>query len=445
MTVSVETWMNAQASVLGSCLIDDRAASKIVFGLAEQDFCESYRAIYRTIVDLYTTGKPVDPITVLAVIGPQYKELLVQLMEITPTAANIDSYVEICKQQAKILRLREIGSRMAAIDTDSQGDALLAEATAQLTQQNDDDVWTLSQALHDWMKRYQKKPDYLDWFMPQLRHILRAEPSDYYVLGGRPSSGKSAFAIQAAAYWAIVCGKRVGFFSHETSREKLTDRFVCCAAGVSMHGMKDRTLTDEEVSRACQMAAKVAEAPLFLVRAAGKSPAQIRDYALHHRLDVVIVDYLQIMSTPGDSEYARVTEASMALHIMCQQYGIFCLALSQLSRGRGEKPTLEDLRSSGQIEQDADAVLFLHRLDQPDHPRELRIAKNKDGELGVTRLAFRGACQQFLYQGPAPNPVAPYDYIRGKFNSAAEESMAQLTMLPADTPVPFEEEAPDEE
>lgn len=436
MVVSTETWIHAQQSVLGACLIDDRCVSKIVFDLNDSDFCEAYRTIFRAMYDLYTTGKAVDPVTIIAVIGPQYESTLRQLMEITPTAANIGAYVEIVREQSRILQLREVGIRLSEINDEAEGNDILAAAASQ-TVRDSDDVWSLSDGLRDWMSRYQKRPDYLDWFLPQLRRMIRAEKTDYVILGGRPSSGKSAFAVQAAVYWSVVCGKRVGFFSHETSREKIMDRLVACAAGVSLKSMKERTLTDSEVSAVCIMTSRINEAPLFLIKAAGKTATQIRDIALDKHLDIIIVDYLQIVSAKGDSEYSRVTEVSVALHIMCQKYGIFCLALSQLSRLRGERPTLEDLRSSGQLEQDADVVLFLHKLAEPEFPREMIIAKNKDGELGETKLAFAGSKQQFLYLGSGSKPVKAFDYVGYTYRAAESQLPEQMTLLPDDTEVPF--------
>lgn len=436
MIVSNEAWTHAQASVLGSCLIDERCVIKIVFTLTETDFCGNYRTIFQAIRDLYTAGKAVDPVTVLSAIGPQYQDLLVELMTITPTAANVEYYAEIVREQARILQLREIGLRLSGIEDEDEGNDILADASRQMVKNADTDIWSLAEGLHDWMSRYRKTPRYLDWFLPQLRRMLRAEKSDFIILGGRPSSGKSAFAIQAAAYWSVVCKKRVGFFSFETSREKIMDRMIACAAGVSLGDLKERKLSEKDVTAVCNMAAKINEAPLFLIHAAGKTVAQIRDIALQKHLDIIVVDYLQIVSEKGDTEYARVTSISSALHVMCQQFGICCLALSQLSRSKGGRPTLEDLRSSGQLEQDADIVLFLHSLNDSDNSRELIVAKNKDGELGPTKLVFEGSKQQFLYIGRGDKPLKAFDYGSFAFRADATD-LPQMAILPEDEPVPF--------
>lgn len=319
-SVSYEAWMQAQQSVLGSVLIDDRCASFLVSGLAEEDFCESYRSLYRAIRELYTTGKPVDPVAVLNVVGDSYKDFIVQLMTITPTAANCKMYVDIVKQQSRVLKLRDTGLALSRISTEEEGTELLANAASE-TVRDDGDVWSLAQGFSDWMHRYQKKPDYLDWFIPQLRRMIRAEKSDYFIVGARPSAGKSAFALQAALYWAVVCNKRVGFFSHETSREKLMDRLVACASGVPMDAIKERTLDDKQMEAVCSISSRINSAPLFLFSAAGRTVQQMQDRALYKRLDIVIVDYLQIVAAPGNDEYTQVTAVSKALHTMCQRFG----------------------------------------------------------------------------------------------------------------------------
>ena len=440
-SVSYEAWMQAQQSVLGSVLIDDRCASFLVFGLAEEDFCESYRSLYRAIRELYTTGKPVDPVAVLNVVGDSYKDFIVQLMNITPTAANCKMYVDIVKQQSRVLKLRDTGLALSRISTEEEGTELLANAASE-TVRDDGDVWSLAQGFSDWMHRYQKKPDYLDWFIPQLRRMIRAEKSDYFIVGARPSAGKSAFALQAALYWAVVCNKRVGFFSHETSREKLMDRLVACASGVPMDAIKERTLDDKQMAAVCSISSRINSAPLFLFSAAGRTVQQMQDRALYKRLDIVIVDYLQIVAAPGNDEYTQVTAVSKALHTMCQRFGIFCLALCQLSRtktdksGHAQRPRLEDLRSSGQIEQDADGVFFLHPLEEPDKPRELIIAKNKDGALSITKLAFDGARQQFRFIGKGQQPLKPFDYSSYVMPSQVD----QYPQLCMDVETPFDAE-----
>jgi replicative DNA helicase len=297
------------------------------------------------------------------------------------------------------------------------------------------ECWSIGEALKDFFNRYNRKPEYLPWFIPQLNAQLSLEFGDFCLLGGRPSSGKSAFALEAALYWGVVCGYRVGFYSHETSREKLTNRMIAACARVPLDGVKRSQLTENQVNDVCTIAAKINEAPIDLISCAGKTVAEMQAFALARRHQIVIVDYLQIVAGPGKDEYAQVSAISKSLHIMCQSLGIFCLALCQLSRTRGAKPSLEDLRSSGQLEQDADAVMFLHKAEGAADSRDFIISKNKEGECRSTKLHFAGEIQHFSYLGKGDAPLNGYDYRK---NKAYQIQGEELEQLPMETDVPFE-------
>lgn len=431
-----ERWVYAQQSVLGSVLISPECAGKIVFSLGPHDFVEAYRTIYEAIRELYTTGKPVDPVTVLDRIGggASFRQLLDELMQITPTAANIDSYVEVCAECSRIHKYQQIGMELAEADSAAKAEEILS-ASNQIAAGRGMQSWTLAEALTDFFNNYGKPRNYLHWYLQQLNPRIKLEFGDLCLLGGRPSSGKSAFALEAAVYWAVVCGYRVGFYSHETSRKKLTNRLISSCSRVPLDGVKDSALTDRQLQDVCNMAARINEAPLDLISCAGKTVAEMQANALAKKHQIVIVDYLQIVGGPGKDEYSQVSAISKGLHIMCQRLGIFCLALCQLSRTRGSRPSLEDLRSSGQLEQDADAVLFLHKQDGKDMEREFIIAKNKEGSCGTTRLHFDGPIQHFSYFGKGDHPIQGYNYLKApKVHAPGEE----LDQLPMDTDVPFE-------
>lgn len=431
-----EQWVYAQQSILGSVLISPECVGKIVFGVGPEDFTYTYRTIYNAIRDLYTTGKAVDPVTVLdkAGGGKELRELIMQLMDVTPTAANIDSYIEICRNCSRVHKYQEMGASLQAVESPAEAEELLQSAH-QVTAGRGMASWTLSEAMHDFFQRYNKKVEYLPWFISQLDPRISMEFGDFCLLGGRPSSGKSAFALEAAVYWGVVKGYRVGFYSHETSREKLTNRMIAACARVPLDSVKHGTLTEPQLQDVCDVAAKISQAPIDLISCAGKTVAEMQAFALARRHQIVIVDYLQIVAGPGKDEYSQVSAISKSLHIMCQSLGIFCLALCQLSRTRGARPSLEDLRSSGQLEQDADSVLFLHRQDGKDMEREFIIAKNKEGECRTTKLHFDGSIQHFSYLGPGEKPLIGYDYRRSpKYKPQAE----QLEQLPMETAVPFE-------
>lgn len=430
-----EQWVYAQQSILGSVLISPECAGKIVFGVGPEDFLDVYRTIYIAIRDLYTTGKPIDPVIVLRKIGggEDYKKLLLELMEITPTAANIDSYIDICRQCSQLHKYQLMGDALAQVESAEKAQEILSSAN-QVTAGRGMRCWSLGEALKDFFNSYGKSVTYLPWYLSQFNARIKLEFGDFCLLGGRPSSGKSAFALEAALYWAAVCGYRVGFYSHETSEKKLRNRLLAAAARVPLDGVKDSALTDTQLKDVCNLAGRINEAPLDLIPCAGTTVAEMQAFALSKKHQIVIVDYLQIVSGPGKDEYSQVSAISKSLHIMCQRLGIFCLALCQLSRTRGSRPSLEDLRSSGQLEQDADAVLFLHKQDGKDMEREFIIAKNKEGSCGTTRLHFDGPIQHFSYFGKGDQPIKGYDYLKAPTVKAPGE---ELDQLPIDTDVPF--------
>lgn len=434
--VNDERWIYAQQSILGSVLISPECAGKLVFGVSADDFVYSYRTIYEAIRDLYATGKTVDPVTVLSRVGgeAEYRRLISELMEITPTAANIDAYISVCRECSRIHKYKQIGVELQKIDSPAKAEEILFSAN-RVSAGRGLDCWTMAEAMRDFFHRYDKKVEYLRWYLPQLDPRLSLEFGDFCLLGGRPSSGKSAFALEAAVYWGAVCGYRVGFYSHETSREKLTNRMVAACTRVPLDGVKHSTLTDKQIQEVCNVSARISEAPIDLISCAGKTVSEMQAFALARRHQIVIVDYLQIVSGSGKDEYSQVSAISKSLHIMCQSLKIFCLALCQLSRTRGARPSLEDLRSSGQLEQDADVVLFLHKQDGKDNEREFIIAKNKEGECRTTKLHFDGAIQHFSYLGQGERPLKGYDYRQMSGYRASGEELDQLSI---DTAVPFE-------
>lgn len=432
-----EAWNYAQQSVLGSCLIDSRAVGLVLFDLSEDDFQGINQTIFTIIREMYTTGKPVDPVSVVDALGGgvEYRKYIIELMGITPTAAYVKKYASICRERSKVNRFRELGEQLAAVEN-AKDAAEILRGINHIGVGRGMESWTMGQALKNFFERYHKKVVYLPWFLEQLNGQISMEFGDFCLLGGRPSSGKSAFALEAAVYWAVRCGYRVGFYSCETSREKLTNRIVSACARVPLDGVKRSSLTDKEMEAVCDISARIKEAPIDLISAAGKTVAEIQAFALEKRHQIVVVDYLQIIADKGKDEYSQVSNISKQLHTMCQSLKIFCLALCQLNRTKGARPSLEDLRSSGQLEQDADSVLFLHRQDGKDKERELIIAKNKEGECRSTRLHFDGPIQHFSYMGKGDYPLVGFDYRKMRAKSAPDEEPEQL---PMETPVPFEE------
>ena len=435
MKITRDSWLYAQQSVLGSCLIDQRAIAYILFTLKESDFIDDYKPMFRAMVDLYTAGKPVDPVVILNIVGAEYRETILQLMEITPTASNISRYAEITAEQAKVLHMRELGLQLAEADSIEEAQELMDGANGMMVT-GGMQSFGLKNLLRKFFDSYNHPPEYCDWFIPALRRIIRLKKGNYMIIGARPSVGKSAFSMQAAVYWAVVLGLRVGFYSAEMGEDDLTDRLVASCVGVKLEDIQERRLSDKEIAAVAEVSSRISEAPLYVIPASGHTVSDIKADAMQKHLDIVIIDYLQIVAGRGDTEYDRVTKVSHEIQAMCKNTGITVLALSQLSRIRGAKPTLEDLRSSGQLEQDADIVAFLHRPGAAADEVEFIIAKNRNGKLGTTKLAFDGGLQQFLYVGKGDKTLNPYDYSSCRYQAGPQ----QLPQLSMDTYVPFEDD-----
>lgn len=431
-----EAWTYAQQSVLGSCLIDSRAIGAVLFELSEDDFQDVNRTIFTIIREKYTTGKPVDPVSVLDELGgsQEYRKYIVDLMDITPTAANVKTYAAICREKSKVSRFRELGEQLAAVES-AKDAAELISSVNHIQVGRGMQFWTLAEAYKDYFANYGKKTEYLPWNLDQLNGQIDMEFGDFCLLGGRPSAGKSAFSLEAALYWGVVRGYRVGFYSNETNRKKLRNRMMAASARLNLKSIKHKNLSQKEMEILCAVAGRTSDAPIDLIESAGKTVSEIQAFALERRHQIIIVDYLQIIADGGKDEYTQVSNISKKLHVMCQSLNITCLALCQLTRTKGARPSLEDLRSSGQLEQDADIVLFLHKPDGKEDQRELIIAKNKEGECRTTLLHFDGPTQHFSYLGRGDQPMKGVDYGTLQAVQPKDDSYDQL---PMDTAVPFE-------
>jgi replicative DNA helicase len=240
------------------------------------------------------------------------------------------------------------------------------------------------------------------------------QKSDLIILAARPSMGKTTLALDIARNAACISGKAVGVFSLEMSDQQLVDRMLAAEAGVDSWKLRTGRLSNDHEFEAVQSAmARLAEAPIYIDDQAGNNILKMRSSARRlkneHGLELLIVDYLQLMSPTNsrasDSMVQQVTEISRSLKILARELQVPVLALSQLSRAveqRGGKPRLSDLRDSGSIEQDADVVMFIHREDkinkESERPNiaEILIEKHRNGPVGKTELYFDEKYVRFL-------------------------------------------------
>lgn len=403
MSVS-DVYREAQTAVLGSLLIDPGPVAGIVMdALRPEDFTAEHRTVFEAARSLWLEQTPIDPVTVAHRAGAGYEARIREWMTATPTAAHVESYVSIVREQASLIRLQTAAVRVAgAASMEEARETLRAMEPAMLERPELRPV-TLSQMLVDFVHRAgdSRPPDFLHWGIRALDEKLTAEVGDFILLGADSSVGKTALAVQMA--WAMAAGgKRVGFLSLETSIKKLTDRLVAQRARIELDRIKRKALTEEDVREVVTMGGAVGGIKLECVEAGGCSVSDVRALAVSRRWDAVFIDYVQLLRTPGrKARWEEVSDISMALHAMAQELKVAVIALSQLTTDKTEKarraPTKDDLRESRQLKQDADVILLMS-LSDPEDPKShrwLKTDKNKDGEPVSVCLHFDGPHMTF--------------------------------------------------
>lgn len=444
MAASREALLNAQLGVIGSMLIDDRTVGIALQALKPEYFDSSYRTIFEAMRGLFQAGRPVDAVTVLGQIGEDYTDLLRQIIELTPTAANIKAYIADLRRQARIRLMQEAASEILTADNEDDIRQMLDRINAVMVDRPGVRTMTMQDALTDFYKRHDPavKPVYLPWKFEKLNDHLRTMRGDFGIIGGYPSDGKTTLALATAREQAKT--KKVGFFSFETDCEKLADAMISAAAQIGLPKIQLNSMNDHDWDTLAAISADFGGRNLDLIEAAGMTAGDIRMYSMAKHYDVIYIDYLQLIEasdkTPwGNQEYARVTAVSRALKQFGRQGGPTIIALSQLGRpepnkktGKIPPPTMSSLRSSGQIEQDADFILLLFRENQKivDCDRVVTVAKNKTGIAGNSfYLRFNGETQTFM--------GSRRDWTPPKQTPAEEAAQIGFDELPSDFPIPF--------
>ncbi len=430
-------YYEAQRSVIGSMLFDGEHVAGIVMHRSrEEDYTGEYKTLFRACRDLFQAGKPVDAVTVADKVGRSYALFLHELMDETPTAANVEVYLDLLVEKSKLLRVQSLAANEVNCISLEEVQKLVEQQQRILGDRPGVKIVSMEQGLLNFYERQRQPANLVPWGMDKIDGTFRCEYGDFIVLGGYPSAGKTALSLQLA--WTQAKDKRVGYFSLETHPDKIMDRTVTAVCGVDFGRIKEHTLQDADWREIEYRSSAMVGRKLEIIQAGGLSVVDIQALALARRYDIIYIDYLQLIA-PDDrrrSDVEQVTQISKDLHVMAQTTGITVCALSQLSRpqkgGENEKaPGLHSLRQSGQIEQDADGVLLLYK-EEPNNPRSrrcLKIAKNKDGEAGgIVYLVFDGAHQSF-------KPSVVDKPVRRE----PEYKQMTFTSLADSEPIPFEE------
>lgn len=422
--------VDAEAAIIGAMLIDPACIGDVLLAVNGSDFLTArHGAIFTAIRELFTEGRPVDPVTVVNRVGPECRETIYACMTVTPTAANVLTYCETLREQTRLYRLKLAAEAVAGVDSLETAQKLMTQALSDAGDRPGVEITGLAEMLGGFFQRMSApEPPYLHWGVPMLDRALAVAGSKYVLLGARPSTGKTALALQLGL--TIAEQKRVGFFSLETGADTAGDRIVAQNMSATLPFIQRRKLDATDMRVLSTEAARLTgQARGFdFVTGSAMTVADIRTIALARRYDVVIVDYVQLVAPGNPKLAAERTQAmqavSMELRAMAQLTGITVIALAQLRRpepgAKPKPPTMADLKESGQFEQDADAVMLLYLEDAENRhsDRFLKIDKNKEGEAGLRcRLKFDGRKQRFTYVDPdAEREAAP------KFRSMHEQA-----------------------
>lgn len=356
--------------------------------------------------------------TVRGIAGEEYTNLILQIMELTPTAANCGAYLDLLVEQAQVSKMQTLGLALASCKSTEEAKHLIEEANQVIVQRAALRVVSAEQGHLEFLLRQDEKVSYIPWGFPKLDETVLSTLGDLVILGGRPSAGKTALSLQMA--WEQAKTQKVGYFSFETNPDEVYDRLHALAASVDSVKIRKRTLDQDEIARVIQSRKEFTTRSIDVIHASEMSVADVRSVTVARGYQVVYVDYLQIINPEhrtrqgdgsGMSRKSLWTSIRMAVSL-----GVLVVALSQLSRpdrsARSKAPDLYSLRESGQIEQDADAVFLLYLNEEaiedaprgsppPTPPRTLRVAKNKKGfSGGYIELDFDGATQTFHALSP---------------------------------------------
>lgn len=407
--------LEAETAVIGSLLLDPEIVKDVLFAVREQDFrIEINRKIYRAARDLYLRAKPVTPVTIRDNVGKESGDYIGQLYEITTTSTNWREYAAIMAEQASMRRMQELAMQIAAANTAQECRELAANMQQEQHGGRQIAAYTMEDMIQDFAARQTAKDPvrYVRYGLAEVDAGTYTQLGDVVIIGGYPSDGKTALALQMALRMAREW--RVGFFSLETDRRKVTDRVVAALNDISFTAIKRRELTDKDWERFAAKSAEAAALKFTLIEAAGWSVSDITSAAEAYDFDVVVIDYVQLIR-PSSTRIIRseqVAEISRELHAFAQSRKKLVIELAQLIRE--ERPTMQkktnkpqqneprmsDLKESGQLEQDADMIFMVYRPVEggdydPAKSRFLRIVKNKEGLLLRTLLWFDGDKQTF--------------------------------------------------
>ncbi|AIY85128.1 replicative DNA helicase [Clostridium baratii] len=424
--------IEAEQSVIGSMIIDRSAIAQAAEGLEEEDFYrDSHKVLYRSIIEMFKRDMAVDLVTVLEYLKAtdtlERAGGVTYVSEITssvPTTANLASYIQIVQEKSTLRKLIKASTSIIEESYNKQGEVedVLDSAEKRIfdiaEKRTTSDFEPLNQVLErgfiEIERLFNNKGEITgvsSGFIDLDSKTSGFQKGDMVLIAARPSMGKTTFALNIAENAALRGGKSVVIFSLEMSKEQLAYKLLCSEANVDMLKLRTGNLDDKDWENIARATGPLSKAKIYIDDTAGVSVMEMRSKCrrlkMEYGIDLIMIDYLQLMSGSSGSESRQqeVSEISRSIKALAKEMECPVIALSQLSRAPEQRadhrPMLSDLRESGSIEQDADLVMFLYRDEyynketEDKNVGECIIAKQRNGPVGTVKLAWLGQFSKF--------------------------------------------------
>ena len=389
--------MNTQKVLLGALLAQPDLAPYSLPDLDVEHFAPDVQPVFAAVSGFWNSTGTLDAVQICE----RYPDLKTAVMGcfdewsaecVRATRPNVEKWTQLVLEQAALTKFQSLAFQAgSSLTTFADLPDLYSKMGEALTlDREEQDFKPIGELVDNYVRKLNEKPKYIPSGIPVLDTHLHLAPGNLFIIGGRPSAGKTALSLQMACEQARR-GLRVCYFSLETDPDTLTARIISNRLAVPLADVKSKTVPQSDLDSL----ADLHKLPLFIRSASGKGTGWIKAQAQRMKAQVIFIDYLQLLTaSKAKDRYQQITSISIALHELAQPTGILVVALAQLNRNAAHaSPSTADLKESGQLEQDADAILLLS-ADKEEY--QAILAKNKEGKIGEIPLTFDKTRQRFL-------------------------------------------------
>lgn len=389
--------MNTQKVLLGALLAQPDLAPYSLPDLDVEHFAPDVQPVFAAVSGFWNSTGTLDAVQICE----RYPDLKTAVMGcfdewsaecVRATRPNVEKWTQLVLEQAALTKFQSLAFQAgSSLTTFADLPDLYSKMGEALTlDREEQDFKPIGELVDNYVRKLNEKPKYIPSGIPVLDKHLHLAPGNLFIIGGRPSAGKTALSLQMACEQARR-GLRVCYFSLETDPDTLTARIISNRLAVPLADVKSKTVPQSDLDSL----ADLHKLPLFIRSASGKGVGWIKAQAQRMKAQVIFIDYLQLLAaSKAKDRYQQITSISIALHELAQTTGILVIALAQLNRNAAHtSPSTADLKESGQLEQDADAILLLS-ADKEEY--QAILAKNKEGRVGEIPLTFDKPRQRFL-------------------------------------------------